>query len=135
MHHGGYMVNSPMTQYTGKNVDFFYMCHVDSMSMLDMNGIVEEVGYSDATGCATEEATRDTIGDGSGYVTGEADDVEVDDNGSEDCGSGFEDSENNGSDHEEYAHDVNVNNDFEIGLNNDLLGGCHIRVNDDDVNE
>ncbi|KAK8626086.1 hypothetical protein V6N13_133738 [Hibiscus sabdariffa] len=70
--------------------------------------------------------------EGSYYVL---DDVEDDNNGSKDCGSGFEDSENGGCDHEGYAHDVNMNNDFEMGLNHDLLGGCHIIVNDDDVNE
>ncbi|KAL4333122.1 hypothetical protein GQ457_07G014560 [Hibiscus cannabinus] len=241
-----------MAKYTGKKVDFFDYCHVDSMSMLDMYDIAEELGYSgryilfwkqygrrfsvkhlrtdsdiidmlasmtknrqinvyleeevtevrtetgDATRDVTEEATVDVPGGATenvteeatvdvpgdvtkevcgdatsdlheettadvngdaieeasgGDVTGEAydvevgdscseedsdyvvDDVEEEDSGSEDYDSGFEDSENSGSDHEGYAHDVNVNNDFEMGLNNDLLRGCHIRVNDDDVNE
>ncbi|KAL4377914.1 hypothetical protein GQ457_02G034320 [Hibiscus cannabinus] len=241
-----------MAKYTGKRVDFFYYCHVDSMSMLNMYDIAEELGYSgryilfwkqygmrfsvkhlrtdsdiidmmasmtknrqinvyleeevtevrtetgdatrdvteevtvdvpggatenvteeatvdvpgdvteeacgDATSDLHEETTADVTGDAieeaSGDdVTGEAydvevgdscseedsdyvvDDVEEEDSGSEDYESGFEDSENSGSDHEGYAHDVNVNNDFEMGLNNDLLRGCHIRVNDDDVNE
>ncbi|KAK8585308.1 hypothetical protein V6N13_076182 [Hibiscus sabdariffa] len=240
MHHGEFMVNSPMAKYTGKKVDFFDYCHVDRMSMLDMYDIAEELGYSGryilfwkqygrrfsvkhlrtdsdiidmlasmtknrqinvyleeevtevrtetrdvneeatvdvpggATGNVTEEATVDVPGDATEEafgdatsdlheeatadvtgddVTGEAvdaevgdscfeedsdyvvDNVEEEDSGSEDYASGFEDSENSDSDHEGYAHDVNVNNDFEIGLNNDLLGGCHIRVIDNDVNE
>ncbi|KAK8686423.1 hypothetical protein V6N13_125448 [Hibiscus sabdariffa] len=116
----------------------------------DANSDLHEDATADVTGGATKEATGDATGDD---VTREADDVEVDDScseedsdyvvddvedddsGLEDCDSGFEDSENSGSDHEGYAHDVNVNNDFKMGLNNDLLGGCHISVNDDDVNE
>ncbi|KAK8713662.1 hypothetical protein V6N13_148873 [Hibiscus sabdariffa] len=124
---------------------------------VDVPGDATEEACGDATSDLHEEATADVTGDAieeaSGDdVTGEADDevggscseedsdyvvddVEDEDSGSEDYDSGFEDSENSGSDHEGYAHDVNVNNDFEMGLNNDLLGGCHIRVNDDDVNE
>ncbi|KAL4280336.1 hypothetical protein GQ457_03G020480 [Hibiscus cannabinus] len=169
-----------MAHFTRKKRYIFYYYHVDSMSMLDMYDIAEELGYSsrdvteeetiDATGDATEEAcgdatsdlheeatadvTGDAIEEASGDatgddVTGEAGDVEVDDScseedldyvvddesGLEDYGSGFEDSENSGSDHEGYVHDVNVNNDSEMRLNNDLLGVCHIRVDDDDVNE
>ncbi|KAK8689863.1 hypothetical protein V6N13_088573 [Hibiscus sabdariffa] len=92
----------------------------------------------DATRDVTEEAIYDVEVDDicseedSDYVVY---DVEDDASGSEDCGSCFEDSESGGSDHELYAHDVNVNNDFKMGLNNDLLGDCHIRVNDDNVNE
>ncbi|KAK8675769.1 hypothetical protein V6N13_033832 [Hibiscus sabdariffa] len=40
------MVNSPRLKYTGKKINFFDMCHVDSMSMLEMYDIAEEVGYN-----------------------------------------------------------------------------------------
>ncbi|KAK8661611.1 hypothetical protein V6N13_091209 [Hibiscus sabdariffa] len=46
VHHGGFMVNSPRLKYTGKKINFFDMCHVDSMSMLEMYDIAEEVGYN-----------------------------------------------------------------------------------------
>ncbi|KAE8735657.1 hypothetical protein F3Y22_tig00000340pilonHSYRG01097 [Hibiscus syriacus] len=46
MHHGGFMVNSSGFKYTGKEVSFIDMCHVDSMSMLEMYDIMEELGYS-----------------------------------------------------------------------------------------
>ncbi|KAE8722753.1 hypothetical protein F3Y22_tig00013680pilonHSYRG00033 [Hibiscus syriacus] len=46
MHHGGFMVNSSAFKYTGKEVSFIGMCHVDNMSMLEMYDIVEELGYS-----------------------------------------------------------------------------------------
>ncbi|KAK8690943.1 hypothetical protein V6N13_074467 [Hibiscus sabdariffa] len=106
--------------------------------------------HEEATAYETKDAIEQASGDATGDdVTGEVDDVEVDDScfeedpdyvvdddiGLEDYGSGFEDSENSGSDHEGYVHDVNVNNDSEMRLNNDLLGVCHIRVDDDDVNE
>ncbi|KAK8614546.1 hypothetical protein V6N13_068346 [Hibiscus sabdariffa] len=214
MHHGGFMVNSPMAKYTGKKKQYgrrFSVKHlrtdsdiIDMLASMTKNrqinvyleeevtevrtktgdatrDVTEEAtvdvpggatgnvtkeatvdvprdateeACGDATSDLHEEATADVTGDATGDdVTGEADDVEIsgscseedsdyvvddveeEDNGSEDYDSGFKDSENSGSDHEGYAHDVNVNNDFEMGLNNDLLGGCHIRVNDDDVNE
>ncbi|KAL4346752.1 hypothetical protein GQ457_17G007000 [Hibiscus cannabinus] len=135
---------------------------VTEEATIDVPGDATEEACGDATSDLHEEATVDVTGDAieeaSGGatgddVTGEAydvevgdccseedsdyvvDDVEEEDSGSEDYDSGFEDSENSGSEHEGYVHDVNVNNDFEMGLKNDLLGGCHIRVNDDDVNE
>ncbi|KAK8691671.1 hypothetical protein V6N13_075171 [Hibiscus sabdariffa] len=46
VHHGGFMVNSPRLKYTGKKINFFDMCHVDSMSMLEMYDIAEELGYN-----------------------------------------------------------------------------------------
>ncbi|KAK8646817.1 hypothetical protein V6N13_120587 [Hibiscus sabdariffa] len=46
LHHDGFMVNSPRLKYTGKKINFFDMCHVDSMSMLEMYDIAEEVGYN-----------------------------------------------------------------------------------------
>ncbi|KAK8670857.1 hypothetical protein V6N13_037471 [Hibiscus sabdariffa] len=45
MHHGGFMVNSPRFQYSDNEVSFFDMCHIDSMSMLEMYDIIEELGY------------------------------------------------------------------------------------------
>ncbi|KAE8728599.1 hypothetical protein F3Y22_tig00004198pilonHSYRG00039 [Hibiscus syriacus] len=45
MHHGGFMVNSSGFKYTGKEVSFIDMCHVDSMSMLEIeNDVSEEEG-------------------------------------------------------------------------------------------
>ncbi|KAK8626734.1 hypothetical protein V6N13_134366 [Hibiscus sabdariffa] len=38
------MVNSPRFCYTGDKTTFFDMCHVDSMSMLEMYDIVDELG-------------------------------------------------------------------------------------------
>ncbi|KAK8676569.1 hypothetical protein V6N13_142143 [Hibiscus sabdariffa] len=100
----------------------------------EASGDATKEACGDVTGGATKEETGDAIEEASGDVTrddviGEANDVEVDDScseedsdyivddgsGSEDCGSGFEDSENSGSDHEGRM--------------------SYFRVNDDDVNE
>ncbi|KAK8716728.1 hypothetical protein V6N13_044030 [Hibiscus sabdariffa] len=40
-HHGGFIVNHPKVAYTGTNISFFDMFHMDSMSMLEE--IVEEL--------------------------------------------------------------------------------------------
>ncbi|KAL4290503.1 hypothetical protein GQ457_14G019100 [Hibiscus cannabinus] len=105
--------------------------NVTEEATVDVPGDATEEACGDATSDLHEEATADVTG----MQLKKHLEIQLEIMGSEDYDSGFEDSENSGSDHEGYAHDVNVNNDFEMGLNNDLLGGCHIRVNDDDVNE
>ncbi|KAK8664155.1 hypothetical protein V6N13_083955 [Hibiscus sabdariffa] len=45
-HHGGFIVNHPKVGYTGKNISFFDMCHMDSMSMLEVDDMVKELGYN-----------------------------------------------------------------------------------------
>ncbi|KAK8659317.1 hypothetical protein V6N13_029523 [Hibiscus sabdariffa] len=45
-HHGGFIVNHPKVAYTGKNISFFDMCHMDSMSMLEVDDMVKELGYN-----------------------------------------------------------------------------------------
>ncbi|KAL4301979.1 hypothetical protein GQ457_10G008100 [Hibiscus cannabinus] len=46
VHHGRFMVNSPRLKYTGKKKNASDMCHVHSMSMLEMYDITEELGYN-----------------------------------------------------------------------------------------
>ncbi|KAK8594979.1 hypothetical protein V6N13_015888 [Hibiscus sabdariffa] len=53
---------------------------------------------------------------------------------SENSGSGFEDNKNDDSEREGYAHDVPGSIGFEMDLNNNL-GGCDVRLNDEDVSE
>ncbi|KAK8697732.1 hypothetical protein V6N13_113870 [Hibiscus sabdariffa] len=93
----------------------------------------EEVTETDTT---TKEVTKEYIEETEKHDdSGSEEDpnyVAEDDNSeSENFCSGFEDSENDDSDQEMYAHDVPGIIGFEMSLNNDL-GGFHVRLNDDD---
>ncbi|KAK8704767.1 hypothetical protein V6N13_048380 [Hibiscus sabdariffa] len=79
----------------------------------------------------TEEAENP---DGSGSEEDPNYVVNDDNSESENSGSGFEDSGNDDSEREGYAHDVPGSIGFEIDLNNNL-GGCDVRLNDEDVSE
>ncbi|KAK8693789.1 hypothetical protein V6N13_071358 [Hibiscus sabdariffa] len=80
---------------------------------------------------ATEEAKNS---DDSGSKE-DPDYVGNDDNSeSENSGSEFEDSVNDDSEREGYTHDVPGCIGFEMDLNNNL-GGCYVRLNDEDVSE
>ncbi|KAK8700562.1 hypothetical protein V6N13_018956 [Hibiscus sabdariffa] len=74
------MVNSPRLKYTGKKINAFDMCHVDSMSMLEIYDIAEELGNENL-----EIEEDDAVEEDEGYVV---DGVEQ--TGSD---SGFEDSD------------------------------------------
>ncbi|KAK8655674.1 hypothetical protein V6N13_108246 [Hibiscus sabdariffa] len=45
-HHGGYVVNHLKLEYTGKKVDFFDMCYIDSISILELDDMLKELGYT-----------------------------------------------------------------------------------------
>ncbi|KAK8677077.1 hypothetical protein V6N13_142633 [Hibiscus sabdariffa] len=119
------------------------------MPMIEMYDMVDELGYSGRNRhihvyleeevtenvTPTEEATEEAENPNDNGSEEDPDYVAEGDNSeSENFGSGFEDSRNNDSDQEEYAHDVPGSIGFETDLNNDL-GGCHVRLIDEDVTE
>ncbi|KAL4341237.1 hypothetical protein GQ457_08G035830 [Hibiscus cannabinus] len=154
VHHGGFMVNSPRYKYTEKEIDYFDNCHVDNMSMIEMYDIVDKLGYSGSRNrhihvYLEEEVIANVTATEEGYEEGTEEGENPDDNGSEEdpnyvanddssesenSGSGFEDSENDDGEREGYAHDVPGSIGFEMDLNNNL-GGCDVRLNDEDVSE
>ncbi|KAK8670251.1 hypothetical protein V6N13_105009 [Hibiscus sabdariffa] len=85
VHHGGFMVNSPRLKYTGKKINFFDMCHVDSMSMLEIYDIAEEVGYNGMFNLYWKQP-EDDVEEDEDYVVDEVEQTNSD--------SGFEDSDN-----------------------------------------
>ncbi|KAL4342229.1 hypothetical protein GQ457_08G017620 [Hibiscus cannabinus] len=161
MHHGGFMVNSPRFQYSGKEVSFFDMCHIDSMSMLEIFDIVEELGYGGKTytdviamlACMPRNKQlhvylEEDVGESIETVrtvyhvmedlnppvrteehvrTEEPEPISSDEDSDYVADSGFEDSEDDGSEEEGFAHEVHVQMGSEMdmnNLNNVLLGGC-----------
>ncbi|KAK8676659.1 hypothetical protein V6N13_142229 [Hibiscus sabdariffa] len=152
LHHGGFMENSPRFRYTRDKVTFFDMCHVDSMSMLEMYDIVEGLGVSGLTVIlgvkgfkpvttethirteAVEPITRTDIRTESEDDSEDSDYVVVD---ISDGDSGFEESEIDMSDEEGFSHDVYVGIPMEIkctNLNSNLLGGLPaMTLNDENV--
>ncbi|KAL4290832.1 hypothetical protein GQ457_14G019500 [Hibiscus cannabinus] len=45
-HHGGFIVNHPKVIYTAKEVNFFDMCEIDTMFMLEIHDMIKELGYA-----------------------------------------------------------------------------------------
>ncbi|KAK8663441.1 hypothetical protein V6N13_083260 [Hibiscus sabdariffa] len=45
-HRGGFIVNHPKVMYTGKEVNFFDMCEIETMSMLEIHEMIKELGYA-----------------------------------------------------------------------------------------
>ncbi|KAK8701541.1 hypothetical protein V6N13_019928 [Hibiscus sabdariffa] len=125
------MVNSPRFQYSGIEVSFFDMCHIDSMSMLEMYDIKEELGYGGQKIQLGQKKPKPISTKSSDDVTDEDSYYVVD--------SRFEDSENDDSDEEGFAHEVHVQMGSEMdmnNLNNDLLGDCPVvTLGDEEVND
>ncbi|KAK8574073.1 hypothetical protein V6N13_097067 [Hibiscus sabdariffa] len=142
MHHGVFMVNSPRFQYSGKEVSFFDMCHIDSMSMLEIFDIVEELGYGEDVGESNETVrTVDHVMEdlNPSVRTEEPEPISSGEDSDYVADSGFEDSVDDGSDEEGFAHEVHVQMRSEMvmnNLNNDLLSGCPaVTLDDDEVND
>ncbi|KAK8655994.1 hypothetical protein V6N13_108556 [Hibiscus sabdariffa] len=199
MHHGGFMVNSPRFQYSGKEVSFFDMCHIDNMSMLEMYDIIEELGYGGKyklywkhpgmsfnvkhlrtntdviamLACMPRNKQlhvylEEDVGESNETVrtdlnapvrtdsnppirteehvkteepvrTEEPEPISSDEDSDYVADSGFEDSEDAGSDEEGFAHEVPVQMESEMdmnNLNNDLLSGCPaVTLDDEEVND
>ncbi|XVE78276.1 hypothetical protein DITRI_Ditri13aG0131800 [Diplodiscus trichospermus] len=45
VHHDVQFVNTPTIRYTGKKVNYFDLCHVEAMSMVEINDMIAELGY------------------------------------------------------------------------------------------
>ncbi len=46
IHHGGYFANLSWKGYVGGIEDYFDLCHMDKISMVDIDEMVKELGYS-----------------------------------------------------------------------------------------
>ncbi|KAK8618216.1 hypothetical protein V6N13_132217 [Hibiscus sabdariffa] len=193
MHHGGFMVNSPRFRYSGNEVSFFDMCHIDSMSILEMYDIIEELGYGGKYKLYWKHPGRrfnvkhlrtdtdviamlacmprnkqlhvyleEDVGESNETVrtnsnppvrtdsnppirteepvrTEEPKTISSDEDSDYVADSGFEDSEDAGSDEEGFAHKVHVQMESEMDMNNlnsDLLSGCPaVTLDDEEVND
>ncbi|KAK8595049.1 hypothetical protein V6N13_015958 [Hibiscus sabdariffa] len=157
------MVNSPRFQYSGKVISFFDMCHIDSMSMLEMYDIIEELGYSEedvgesnetvgTVDHVMEDSNPPVRTDSNPHVrteepirieehvrTEDPEPISSDEDSDYVVDSGFEDSEDVGSDEEGFAHEVHVQMGSEMDMNNlnsDLLSGClAVTLDDEEVND
>ncbi|KAK8612693.1 hypothetical protein V6N13_092804 [Hibiscus sabdariffa] len=141
------MVNSPRFQYSGKEVSFFDMCHIDSMSMLEMYDITEKLGYGGkyklywkhpgrSFNVKHLRADTDVIAmlaldhvkeDSNPHVrvdsnppvrTEEPEPISSDEDSNYVADSGFEDSEDASSDEEGFADEVHVQMGSEMDMNN-----------------
>ncbi|XVF67887.1 hypothetical protein PTKIN_Ptkin10aG0158100 [Pterospermum kingtungense] len=45
VHRGGYFVYTPTMKYTGKEVNYFDLCHLKAMSMIEIYDMMKELGY------------------------------------------------------------------------------------------
>ena len=46
LHHNGYFVEEPVKSYVNGEVDFFDYCDVDTMSALEVDEILDKLGYT-----------------------------------------------------------------------------------------
>ena len=46
LHHGGWVTTETKKEYVGGRVNFFYYCNIDLMSLLEIEDMVESLGYS-----------------------------------------------------------------------------------------
>ncbi|KAK8672125.1 hypothetical protein V6N13_110499 [Hibiscus sabdariffa] len=123
MHHGGFMVNSPRFQYSGKELE-------------------EDVGESNETVRTVDHVMEDLnppVRTEEHVRIEELEPISSDEDSDYVADSGFENSEDDGSNEEGFAHEVHVQMGSEKDMNNlnsDLLSGCPaVTLDDDEVND
>ena len=51
VHHDGQFVYTTNMNFTKRKVDYFGFCHVDAMSMIEINDMIEQLGYTRVMNC------------------------------------------------------------------------------------
>ena len=51
IHHGGHFVYTPRMRYTSRRVNYFDLCHMEAMSMIEVNDMVNELGFETLMSC------------------------------------------------------------------------------------